>query len=127
MGEDQVNKVFFDTDNNFVALDGFMIWTYSDDDNGYKKVYQQTSDYLILESPTYINLDSSGGVLTSTTHASNEIEINIGFNVGDNYKIIGSFEPGIDFNKGNIVVSLENADYSPITISNEIIIENPNE
>jgi len=104
-----------------------MIWTYSNDANGYKKVYQQTSDYSILKSPTYIYLDSSGGLITSTTHASNEIEINIGFDIGDNYKIIGSFEPGIDFNKGNIVVRLENTDYSPITISKEIIIEDPNE
>jgi len=127
MGETQVINVSFDTENNFVALDGFMIWTYSNDANGNKKVYQQTSDYSILESPPYLYLDSSGGLITSTTHASNEIEINIGFNIGDSYNIIGSFEPGLDFNKGNIVVSLENIDYSPMTISKEIIIENPNE
>ena len=127
MGQTQVINVSFDTESNFVALDGYMIWTYSDDTNSYKKVYQQTADYLNLESPSYIYLDSSGGFLTSTTHASTEIEIRVGFDIGDSYNIIGSFEPGLDFNKGNIVVSLENIDYSPMTISKEIIIENPNE
>ena len=51
----------------------------------------------------------------------------IGFDIGDSYNILGSFEPGLDFNKGNIVVSLENIDYSPIAISKDIIIENADE
>ena len=80
-----------------------------------------------LESTTYIYFDASGGEITSTTHASNEIEATIGFNIGDSYSIIGSFEPGLDFNKGNIVVRLENIDYSPITISKDIIIESTEE
>ena len=85
------------------------------------------ADYLNLESPTFIYLDSSGGLITSTTHASTEIETRVGFDIGDSYNIIGSFEPGLDFNKGNIVVSLENIDYSPITISKDIVIENADE
>ena len=115
-------------DGNYeIALNGFMIWNYVDNSNNYKKIFQQTVDYLDLESTTYIYFDASGGEITSTTHASNEIEATIGFNIGDSYNIIGSFEPGLDFNKGNIVVSLENIDYSQITIRKEIIIESTNE
>ena len=127
MGQEQIINISFDTENNFVALNGFMIWTYVENSNNYIKVFQQTADYLNLESQTYIYLDSSGGDITSTTHTNNEIEANIGFNIGDSYSIMGSFEPGLDFNKGKIVVSLENIDYSPIIISKEIIIENTNE
>ena len=127
MGQEQIINISFDTENNFVAIDGFMVWTYVENTNNYKKIFQQTADYLDLESKTYIYLDSSGGEITSTTHASNEIEANIGFNIGDSYSIMGSFEPGLDFNKGNIVVSLENIDYSPIIISMEIIIESTSE
>ena len=127
MGQEQIINISFDTENNFVALNGFMVWTYVENLNNYKKVFQQTTDYLNLESKTYIYLDSSGGDIASTTHTNNEIEANIGFNIGDSYSIMGSFEPGLDFNKGKIVVSLENIDYSPITISKEIIIESTNE
>ena len=127
-GQTQSINISFDSVGDYVALDGFMIWEYSDGNNNIKKIFQQTETVENFESDTFLAIDCSGGVIASTTFSENvDIPVVMGVEKGDSFNFIGSFEPGLDFDKGNIVVSLYNNDYSTITISQEISIEITNE
>lgn len=116
----------FDNPGPVVPLDGFMMWDYNDDGDTYYEVYQKTiePDNYFDEPFTYLYLDASGGEISGTTYNDpSEIEAIIENKKNAQFTVMGSFEPGLDFDTGSIVVSLYNEDHGTITVSMDIKIK----
>ena len=119
-GDTTVINSTFDHPAPVVPLDGYMMWAYTDDGNNFNEVYQKTAEpENYFEEPyTYLYLDVSGGDITGTTFSDyTEIEAEILNELDGTFQVTGNFEPGLDFDHGNITVSLDNEIYGAINVN----------
>jgi hypothetical protein len=100
--------VTFDHIGFFVPMDGFMVWDYDKDGDNYHQILKKTSP----PDPVYISVSSTGGTIEGFTVPSEsdygiyDIEVTLSNDINSNYVVSGSFLPGIDFSKGNILATL---------------------
>lgn len=116
----------FDHPGPVVPLDGFMMWNYTSGSDTYYEAYQKTvdPDNYFEEPLTYLYLDASGGDISGTTYTDySEIEAVIENKKKAEFTVVGAFEPGVDFDKGTLSVSLYNENYGTIAVSISINIK----
>ena len=116
----------FDYSGSVVPLDGYMMWTYSDEGYAFNETYQKTAEpSLFFDEPfTYIYMDVSGGDISGTTYPDYaEIEAVVENKLDAQFTVTGMFEPGLDFDQGNIAVSLYNELYGTIVVNMQIAIK----
>jgi len=100
--------VTFDHIGFFVPMDGIMVWDYDKDGDNYHQILKKTSP----PDPVYISVSSTGGTIEGFTVPSEsdygiyDIEVTLSNDINSNYVVSGSFLPGIDFSKGNILATL---------------------
>lgn len=124
-GDTTVINSTFDHPAPVVPLNGYMMWAYTDDGNNFNEVYQKTAEpENYFEEPyTYLYLEASGGDITGTTYPDfTEIEAIIDNILDAKFVVTGIFEPGLDFEQGNIAVSLYNENYGTIVVNMGITI-----
>ena len=125
-GDTSQIQSIFDYSGTVVPLDGYMIWTYVDEGYSFNETYQKTvepSSY--FDEPfTYLYMDVTGGDISGTTYPDYaEIEAVVGNNLDAQFTVTGMFEPGLDFDQGNIAVSLYNENYGTIAVNMQIAIK----
>ena len=116
----------FDYPGPVVPLDGYMMWSYSDGGYSYQESYQKTvAPTSFFDEPfTYMYLDVSGGEISGTTYPDySEIEAVVENKLDANFVVTGMFEPGLDFDQGNIAVSLYNEIYGTVVVNMQISIK----
>jgi len=116
----------FDYSGAVIPLDGYMMWTYEDGGYSFNETYQKTVDpSSSFDEPfTYLYMDVTGGDISGTTYPDYaEIEAVVGNNLDALFTVTGMFEPGLDFDQGNIAVSLYNENYGTIAVNMQIAIK----
>ena len=116
----------FDYSGAVIPLDGYMMWSYTDGGYTFNETYQKTVEPSIFfdEPFTYIYMDVSGGDISGTTYPDySEIEAVVENTLDAQFTVTGMFEPGLDFDQGNIAVSLYNELYGTIVVNMQISIK----
>ena len=101
-------------------------WTYEDGGYSFNESYQKPVDpSSSFDEPfTYLYMDVTGGDISGTTYPDYaEIEAVVGNNLDALFTVTGMFEPGLDFDQGNIAVSLYNENYGTIAVNMQIAIK----
>jgi len=125
-GDTSLIQTTFDYSGAVIPLDGYMMWTYSDGGYAFNETYQKTAEpSLFFDEPfTYIYMDVSGGDISGTTYPDYaEIEAVLENKLDAQFTVTGMFEPGLDFDQGNIAVSLYNELYGTIVVNMQISIK----
>ena len=102
------------------------MWSYSDGGYSYEESYQKTVEPTsFFDEPfTYMYLDVSGGEISGTTYPDySEIEAVVENKLDAHFVVTGIFEPGLDFDQGNIAVSLYNEIYGTVVVNMQISIK----
>ena len=125
-GDTSLIQTTFDYSGAVIPLDGYMMWNYTDAGYSFNETYQKTMEpSTSFDEPfTYIYMDVSGGDISGTTYPDYaEIEAVVENKLDAQFTVTGMFEPGLDFDQGNIAVSLYNELYGTIVVNMQIAIK----
>ena len=125
-GDTSLVQTAFDYSGAVIPLDGYMMWSYTDEGYTFDEIYQKTVEpSAFFDEPfTYIYMDVSGGDISGTTYPNYaEIEAVVENTLDAQFTVTGMFEPGLDFDQGNIAVSLYNELYGTIVVNMQISIK----
>ena len=125
-GDTSLIQTTFDYSGAVIPLDGYMMWSYTDGGYTFNETYQKSAEpFTFFDEPfTYIYMDVSGGDISGTTYPDyGEIEAVVENTLDAQFTVTGMFEPGLDFDQGNIAVSLYNELYGTIVVNMQISIK----
>ena len=125
-GDTSLVQTTFDYSGAIIPLDGYMMWSYTNGGYAFNEIYQKTLEpSTFFDEPfTYIYMDVSGGDISGTTYPDYaEIEAVVENTLDAQFTVTGMFEPGLDFDQGNIAVSLYNELYGTIVVNMQISIK----